>query len=211
MESELGASQKKKFRLSKDEKYTPAWDLNHQGWPIVTITDQNHKPYPSNIRTACYYGIDWINPEVDEEGPTYSSWNSHSTHNCLLPCLILNEKQDSITREVSYTAQLIDKDVYGNTDISWDCHIWPEYEYIYTDIPRSGIIFVNKPYTSDTFLTGAFRQPIGVPDGFYPGKWLRNKLRGKITYHETDEEDADSFKRRNILPRDQQSKAKKPN
>ena len=50
-------------------------------------------------------------------------------------------------------------------------------DYRYTDVPHSDVRLLDAPYTPDMFHRWAFRQEIGVPEGFYPEKWMRSKLR----------------------------------
>lgn len=38
-------------------------------------------------------------------------------------------------------------------------------------IPRGALAFVDRPYTSDLFLAGAFRYPIGLPSEMLPEAW----------------------------------------
>ena len=69
-----------------------------------------------------------------------------------------------------YTAKLIDTHI-DNTSIDYECHIYNRFEYIYEDMPREGIIFVNKPHSTDVWLPKAFREPIGLPDDMVPNIW----------------------------------------
>merc|ERR1712194_58781 len=69
-----------------------------------------------------------------------------------------------------YTAKLIDN-YEENTSIDFDCHLFKRFEYIYEDIPREGIIFVNKPHSTDVWLPKAFREPIGLPLEMVPDIW----------------------------------------
>jgi len=52
------------------------------------------------------------------------------------------------------------------------------------DIPREGIVFVNKPHSTDAWIEQAFRQPIGLPDDMVPTVWKdlnrRNHRKGKM-------------------------------
>jgi hypothetical protein len=46
-----------------------------------------------------------------------------------------------------------------------------EDRFIDVDVPRHAIRFVDKPYTSDQHLKGAFRHPIAFPDKLIPDQW----------------------------------------
>lgn len=69
-----------------------------------------------------------------------------------------------------YTAKLVDAHEL-NTSINFQCHIYKRFEYIYIDIPREGIVFIDKPHSSDQWIEHAFRQPIGLPDEMVPQNW----------------------------------------
>mmetsp|Transcript_36825 Transcript_36825/g.79497 ORF Transcript_36825/g.79497 Transcript_36825/m.79497 type:complete len:881 (+) Transcript_36825:58-2700(+) len=69
-----------------------------------------------------------------------------------------------------YTAKLIDTHE-ENTSIDFHCHIFKRFEYIYMDVPREAITFINKPHSTDHWIEQAFRQPIGLPDDMVPKAW----------------------------------------
>jgi len=69
-----------------------------------------------------------------------------------------------------YTVKLIDTHK-ENTSVEYDCHLYERFDYIYEDMPREGIVFVNKPHSTDVWLPQAFREPIGVPDDMFPDVW----------------------------------------
>merc|ERR1712238_60414 len=126
------------------------------------------KVYPSNIETACYYEMDWLDDDMnddvddDDDDDDYDFYMGNSN----------NKKKayyDSDYKE-RYTAKLIDN-YEENTSIDYDCHLFKRFEYIYEDIPREGIIFVNKPHSTDVWLPKAFREPIGFPLEMVPDIW----------------------------------------
>ena len=46
-------------------------------------------------------------------------------------------------------------------------------KYIVSGIPRGAFRFIDKPYTSDVHLNGAFRQNIGIEEtDIFPQAWL---------------------------------------
>lgn len=190
-----------------------------------------------------------INEDEDAEETTFMSWYQMEKRpdSCLLPCIV-TERRDYIDREEverndyddddefthrnvesqpnggsatpkRYTAKLIDNHE-ENTSISFECHIFKRFEYYVTDIPREGIIFVNKIHSSDQWIDQAFRQPIGLPDEMVPMSWRdltrRKGMRGgqkkrvapSMTEEEAEEEEEylfsvkkwnDSESRREIL------------
>mmetsp|Transcript_51055 Transcript_51055/g.123179 ORF Transcript_51055/g.123179 Transcript_51055/m.123179 type:complete len:725 (+) Transcript_51055:170-2344(+) len=161
---------------SQLHEYVPAmlYNIQHSKDKLRTISEQRHEPYPRNLITACRFERDWIDDEYaqDYDLIQYHSWYEQTEHmSCLLPCMILERIQGD-DDNISYTAKLIDKQ-HDNINIEWECHIFKRFEYIYTDIPRQSIEFIEKVYKSDPFMVGAFRHPIQVPDGMYPDHWLR--------------------------------------
>lgn len=195
-----------KLEGGEEESYIPAAEYNrlYSDEPVRTITEQRRDPYPRNILTACRFLEDWIEDENAEDYDMiqYQSWNTQSSHfNCLLPCIILERLEGEDT--TTYTAKLVDHH-HDNDSIEWDCHIFRAFEYIYTDIPREGIEFIENTYSSDVFLPAAFRQPIEVSEGMYPEHWTKQKLRRRTTsaHVATPEEieEEQQFKRKDIEP-----------
>eukprot|EP00934_Nitzschia_sp_Nitz4_P000281 Nitzschia sp. Nitz4//NODE_540_length_12935_cov_73.125932//9866//11602//NITZ4_additional_000079-RA//1//CDS//3329531966//281//frame0 len=171
-----------KYTDTADYVDATVYNAYHAGDPVRTVTEQHHNPYPPNLITACRFGGDWIEDEFAEnyDMVQYQSWNTQSDHvSCMLPCLIL-ERDDIENGNTLYTAKLVDQH-YENESVEYDCHIFRRFEYIYTDIPRYGIEFVNKEYASDAFLQAAFRHHIEVPDGMYPDQWVKRKLRKRLS------------------------------
>eukprot|EP00586_Coscinodiscus_wailesii_P004387 CAMPEP_0172485288 /NCGR_PEP_ID=MMETSP1066-20121228/13280_1 /TAXON_ID=671091 /ORGANISM="Coscinodiscus wailesii, Strain CCMP2513" /LENGTH=274 /DNA_ID=CAMNT_0013250463 /DNA_START=270 /DNA_END=1094 /DNA_ORIENTATION=- len=190
--------------------------------PFRTAGRQRFDPYPPNVQTACFFGIDWVDDEEVDEGITYASWNDHENHDCLLPCVIMEREEFTVsideshgenqsqgsTKKVLYTAKLSDVAHQLHENISYDCHLLPYYEYIYTDIPQEGIRFVNKPYSTDAFLEGAFREPMGVPEGFYPDAWLKKNVRRRKGESDLEGDLGEEFRRREVKDMKDNFKAK---
>lgn len=194
-------------KYSDTKAYFHAMEFNslYANDPIRTITEQHREPYPVNLVTACRFQEDWIEDEFAEDYDMiqYQSWDTQEEHfNCLLPCIIL-ERIEEANEETKYTAKLVDHH-HENESIDYACHIFRQFEYIYTDLPRHGIEFIEKTYTSDVFLLNAFRQAIQVSDGMYPEHWMKPKgvRRRRTTPDATPQEveDSHTFKRKNIEP-----------
>lgn len=205
------------------QTYFPAMEYNKAmaNEPVRTITEQHRKPYPSNLITACRFQQDWIEDEYAEEYDMiqYQSWDTQVDHmRCLLPCVIL-ERLENEGEETTYTAKLVDHH-HENTMISYSCHIFRRFEYIYENLPRRGIEFVEKTYASDIFLMNAFRQPIQVSsEDMYPDNWRKTQKRIRLRSNsasssvsasrdvpstdevEEDEHEQELFKRKNIEPK----------
>ncbi len=193
-------------KLPDLHSYFPSAAYNplHSDETLRTITEQHRDPYPPNLVTACRFQEDWIEDEAaeDYEMIQYQSWDTQENHfNCLLPCILLERLQDETNASTHrYTAKLVDHH-HENENIEYTCHIFRQFEYIYTDIPRIGIEFIENTYRSDVFLPAAFRHPIQVSEGMYPDLWMRQRVRRRATSNpptQTEVEDPDQFKRKNL-------------
>lgn len=69
-----------------------------------------------------------------------------------------------------YTVKLFDHQE-ENTAIPYECHIFTRFDYYMMDVPREGIVFVNKAHSTDQWIDQAFRQPIAMPDEMVPTEW----------------------------------------
>jgi len=170
------------------------YNLRHGTETVRTIMEQNRNAYPSNMLTACYFETDWAEDmEMDdqEDKSTFESWNNQKNHRtCLMPCDILKREKHHDDGEGSttlYMAKLTD--THGdNMSIEYNCHLESKFEYIYSDIPREGIIFINVPYSSDVWLPHAFRQPIGLPDTMVPSTWKSQNVRRRPSNKDDSQE-----------------------
>jgi len=210
-------------------KSAHVYNMLTQDFKIHTITEQHHKPYPPNLQTACYFEIEWVgDADFQEDVMAYESWNNQDDHfQCLLPCIIMDRNNgeetddrmvvdddnfdddlyaetlerddDGVSINTRYTAKLIDSHE-ENVAVDWNCHLYKDFEYIYTDIPREGIIFVEKPHQSDVWLPDAFRQPIGG-NNMFPHIWKKKNMRRRTNQSTVDTSNSDKFKRKNVTSR----------
>jgi SET domain len=78
------------------------------------------------------------------------------------PCSILRYRMDNETGDYLYTIHLYETTEDGTTITNSN---------LIEDVPRAGIHFADKPYTSDVFLPNAFRHDIRIPDDIFPVAW----------------------------------------
>jgi hypothetical protein len=78
----------------------------------------------------------------------------------LYPCDILRYREKN--GKIYYTVALYDEEDDDNI-------------FKMEDIPREGIKFIDRPYTTDMFLKNAFRHDIRIPDEIFPKQWLNLK------------------------------------
>ena len=179
---------------------------------VRTLHEQHKKPYARNLQTACYFGGDWwLDDEgvddADNDPVIYESWNNQPDRDkvCLIPCHVLERTKDEKTDKITYTVKLIDM-AEENISIDWDCHIYKKFEYIYEDVPRRGITFVDKPHYSDSWLLQSFRHEIGMPDSMYPDVWKKpRRVRRRYVNGTTtiSSEEGDTFKRKSVRDKEE--------
>ena len=110
-------------------------------------------------------------------------------------------------RTASHCSKPLDTTKRPSENIEYECHIFRQFEYIYTDIPRRGIEFIDSTYSSDIFLPQTFRHEIGASDGMWPEHWMRKRIRRRVTPPQpglidvTEDENPDIFKRKNLEPK----------
>ena len=148
-----------KYVAVQHERGMSATDL------IRTEKEQETKPYPENLRTACYFVY-----EKSEEESTGNvvPWHSGENLECLRPCDVKlregdPEKVPSFTAVVHSIENIFEPE---------ECGRMPKGGVTVSGIPPDAIAIVDKPYSTDEFMHGAFRHEIGVPNRLYPQNWL---------------------------------------
>lgn len=81
------------------------------------------------------------------------------------PCSVLLKEKEGI-----YTVR-IHQNPWEN-ELDWEKNDLPR---ILTGYKRSDIHYFVKPFASDQQLPGAFRYPLGMPDGMFPEQWKNLK------------------------------------
>ena len=166
--------------------YTSAAEyIARNGKTFRTEQEQQHDPYPENLRVTCFYDK---HIGKDKTGEAYSKWNENDLNACVRPCSILGRQTDSSADEM-YTVQMTPA---GNEFV----YEWCELNTItvVSGMPHHAIRLSDRPETADMFLPSAFRHEIGVPDGFYPETWMKKKLRRQPK--SVDSDGGASFKRK---------------
>jgi len=164
-------------------------------WFNSQESDNKNENYPDNLQTLCYYDGDAKVLRVDEESKTiYAQWQDDELpHECLRPCKILETYPDPVFDQLLFTAEMFHFE--GESRFPF-CEL-KEGRHIARDIIDNGILIVDKPYSTDMFLEQAFRHEIGVPDGFFPDKWFRQKVRRRSTASSNDDS-GNEFKRKKV-------------
>jgi hypothetical protein len=133
---------------------------------IRTEQEQVANPYPEHLQIRAHGGLETI-PDL-KEGMFAWTVNDYG-----LPVRIL-ERHVSPT-EHTYTLEIgiIPKDTYEDkTTRDREANLtWVRRQRV----PRTAIVFYEKPGMSDMHLPTAFRQLIGIPDEIFPEQWKNSQ------------------------------------
>ena len=159
-----------KFRYS--EKYQSARDWNHENVDAMLRTEEEQEvaPYPSHFELRC------LNTNVPNVGEyrfqneeALKWWVDPDQTMPGNPCRIIDRTRDedgNFRYKVLYKEMEI-YDVSEQTLTSLDEQEWIESDWIV----RGELRFFDVPYSTDMWLPGAFRHPIGLPDDIFPDAW----------------------------------------
>ena len=146
------------------DMYRSAAELNGDNVTrIRTVFEEiEHRSYPESVQTKCdssFYSYPVETVEHYKNGTI-----DHYllvTDSPLYHCSILRSRMDDDTGDYLYGVHMFDQTKNGTTST---------YSLV-EDVPRAGIQFVDKPYTSDVFLPNAFRHDMRIPDDIFPDAW----------------------------------------
>jgi hypothetical protein len=128
---------------------------------LRTEKEQEADPYPANFEMRCLHDIIMKNPTKDE---AKSKWGEKAES---MLCTV-QERRETDGGQVLYMVHYLPFGFVEDEDTIIDGMVnWYESDYIV----REAITFVESAYTSDIFLDGAFRHPIGIPDDIFPKAW----------------------------------------
>lgn len=140
----------------------------HLHKPFDTLDTLSSESHPETVSTACFLGtrerpdglarldgdIEVTEFNQPESGPLFTSRR-------LFTVDILDRRE---TKDVFF---------YNYTVLA---HLHSGGHHKVLNVPHAACTFVDKPYTSDTHMAGAFRHSIGIPDRDFPQAW--RDLRG---------------------------------
>jgi hypothetical protein len=144
---------------------------------LKTPEELDLAPYPDNIRLACRYS-DNINEfgdddedevnEVEEERQWITSDDRfiHSIGNgSFWPCNVIDRIKGG--SEGIYSVEIYQSPSSARTE-------WDErgIRRVIKRFPRQSIIFRPHSRSSDQYLLGVFRQPLGLPDEMIVNSWM---------------------------------------
>ncbi|KAL7546368.1 hypothetical protein ACHAWF_009706, partial [Thalassiosira exigua] len=155
--------------------------------PLRTLTEQKIVPYSHNVQMICMLNtnhesaylfqpstVPFFVRDYDAERDDPDDFHSKGDYQHL--CNITdryvweNDLEDPEEEEENnhghrYTVRMIVKKLSEEVDVFEEIH---EIH----NVPRSSIEFRNKYYSSDTWLKGAFRHEMKLPDELFPKAWM---------------------------------------
>ena len=154
---------------------------NEEHFIVRTVSEEETNPYPDRIMTTCYF----IPPEKCESPSDVSKG---------VKCEVQSNTKTVRQRKNWNTCDILSR--YNTEDnVHWytanvtvttkkqNGQEKPQQEvtkyYLVNYLPRYAIRLVNKPYSTDKYGKGAFRQPIGIGKNMMPEHWM--DLRPKVS------------------------------
>ena len=174
--------------LEKD--YSPAYIMDDAVTNLRTAEEQVQFPYSENVFTACFYrydnGIatksDTVNKGKTQATPWKMSLGLFDMTN-LRPCKVISREpaddRFATPEQLKQQGQppqgkmLYTAIIQNRPGLPENERIPKGTKHVVSGIPRGAFRFVDRPYTSDIHLEGAFRHSIGIDEaGIFPEAWL---------------------------------------
>ena len=153
-------------RTGTHEDYQSAHDYMalHPDETWRVLSELEVEPYPANLRTACFFGMN----EEQWDGIENSTEWMEETAYCLRPCTLLERRYDD--NEIEYDATVLPMESIFEPE---ECGPIYDEGMLVTGIPASYIRLIDRPYTSDLHLKHAFRHAMSLPEAPFPDSWRR--------------------------------------
>ena len=161
--------------------YVSAAQLTQEanGQPIRTVSEQEVRPYPPNVETACYYDHEpgQLGATAEGAAPAALSWANLFGNRIPFsnwPCRITGRVTDEGDGKEVYTVE-IELGADGSAVDAAGAVIESSSAgtVVVTDVPRQALFFIDKMYTQSTYLPSAFRAPMGLPpSAAFSPSWL---------------------------------------
>lgn len=173
--------------------YMTAKEANEQQEPLTLLVTGDLRKISKHpyLFTGCqYYHTEddkhevwsdknpaWGNMKDEEILETYGddgaqfkgTYETHRGHDHW-PCSVIRQEANG-----TYTVRIHQAD--WAREQRWSRNKLPR---ILTNYPRESIHYFVKPYTSDQYLPGVFRQPIGIRDDIFPEQWKNRKTTAPV-------------------------------
>jgi hypothetical protein len=148
--------------------YVPIKQMNDDVVDLRTPSELEKHPYPDNVRLGCIYA-DKVG-DIDEEHER--SWVTKDDRfmqavstNDYWPCVVIARIKSG--PQGIYTVEILQSPSHEQKE-------WSEQgiRRIIRKFPRELMRFRTKTRSTDHYLPGVFRQPLGLPDDMLVGKWM---------------------------------------
>jgi SET domain len=169
--------------------YVSAATLNARHEWLRTRAELLLRPYPDNVQTICFVA-GRVNDDESQGMAGATDWVdlgerllSHTKS--AIPCQVwerviireggeLKEKEEHVTMQEFWAMDASERD----TTVTYNVKVLrKDGNFFMKGLPRRAIQFFDKQYTSDQFLTNAFRHEMHLPDHLVPAVW-RDLKRG---------------------------------
>lgn len=144
-----------------DPSYVSSTQMNSRKESLRTLEEQKIDPYPGNLVIMCHLSLrerytDFSQLEWED--------GDHGT-----PCDVLSRHVDEKTGVESYNVAM--RYIHHHSDGD------REVSRIVEKVPRVGMKFLDRQYTTDLHMTQAFRHFIGIADDIMPDQWKNRRRR----------------------------------
>jgi hypothetical protein len=144
-----------------DPNYVSArdWVLGHPRSILRTALEQTAVPYADNMEMRC------LNEIADQSLTSEQAEKLWTIDQSGVACDVVDRTVDEdgqVFYQVEFAFTVMDEVTEIEHMLEWRLSGW---------IVREAISFWDKPYSSDLFLEGVFRHPIGIPDEIFPDAW----------------------------------------
>jgi hypothetical protein len=149
--------------VKKAAEYVSAAQLDEDQFArLQTVFEALEKPFSNSVDLTCnsaFRNKMWKKAYAKGELEKFLD----KANGELFPCDILRYRESKHNGTTYfYTVVLYDEDD-------------EERKIMIDDMPREGIKFIDRPYTTDMFLENAFRHDIRLPDEIFPEAWRNSK------------------------------------
>jgi hypothetical protein len=169
---------------STSSDYSPAYIMEDVISNLRTAKEQLQFPYPDNVFTACFYRYDRsdeVNGEVKSSARTLNEATPWKMSRGLFdmtnlrPCKVIAREPatDRNTGQQQGSKNFYTAIIQNRPGLSENERIPKGVKHIVSGIPREAFRFVDRPYSSDEHLEGAFRHAMGLEEtGIFPESWF---------------------------------------
>lgn len=133
-----------------------------------TLKEQETHPYPSNLFTSCLYRYEPPN-DHRSSATTTITWKPNGVGpQHTRPCRILDRHYN--TNSYYYTVLM------ENRPHHLPVHEQVPSQHVVTGVPAAALRVSDRTYSTDTYLSNAFRHELRLPNNVFPDAWKDLKV-----------------------------------